>query len=184
MKDIRTTGERLSDKMKEQRITIQQLSEKTGVSATTIQALKTDKRPVQTDNLLPICQYFNVTTDWLLCNSDVEQADENLQVAHAYTCLSQKALKALHGDRIIALYLKDDIHFVIEALLTHDEGLELVRRLATYLKKDYPPDRLVYIDDMSFTPGMLDEALLRTVSNCINRLKSALKKDGDTDGKS
>ncbi len=58
---------------------------------------ETGSRVPNIDDIITLAEYFNVTTDYLLGNSDVSTTDKSLNEICALTGLSESAIKMLHS---------------------------------------------------------------------------------------
>lgn len=67
-------GKRLKALRKRERMSAEELADYLGVGRQQIVRYEAEQTEVTTDKLLKIAQFFDVTTDYLLGNSDAEQA--------------------------------------------------------------------------------------------------------------
>lgn len=78
-----TTGERISQLRKEHSMTQPMLADKLSVSQSTVTSWENDRRSVSNEDLLKLSSLFNVSTDYLLGNTnkrdyyDLTEKDEN-----------------------------------------------------------------------------------------------------------
>ena len=63
------------------------------VTIQTISNYETEKREMTPDTILKLAEYFKVSTDYLLCKSDIKNPEEIKNIAHANSGdLTQKVL--------------------------------------------------------------------------------------------
>mgnify|MGYP004732743093 CR=1 FL=1 len=85
-------GERLSDLRKEKGFTQLEVAEKTGIQRTTINYYECGARKVKVEDLLTLSAFYKVSTDYLLCNSDIKTTDKNVKLTCETTGLSEDAI--------------------------------------------------------------------------------------------
>jgi transcriptional regulator with XRE-family HTH domain len=68
-----TTGQKISDLRKQHALSQPQLADKLSVSQSTVAMWENDKRKVNTEDLVKISRLFNVSTDYLLGNTDIKK---------------------------------------------------------------------------------------------------------------
>lgn len=76
-------GSRIAKRRKELRLTQEQLAEKMGVSLQTVSCIELGKKAVRPENLANLCNYLNVSADYILYGKRSEQ-----QMSDAITKLS------------------------------------------------------------------------------------------------
>lgn len=120
-----STGERIISLLQERGETINEAAKKMGVSPSLLSEVrsaeegKRKERNIGGRNLVKICEYFGVSSDYLLGMSEVKTPDASLQGIQQLTNLSEKAAKKLCS-------LSDEERFLIEALLTAPADLHLI----------------------------------------------------------
>lgn len=77
--------------------TAKQLKEYLGVSIQTINSYKQGTLYPKVENLLQIADFFGVSLDYLIGNSDIPNIDESLQAVNGVTGLSVEAIIKLHS---------------------------------------------------------------------------------------
>lgn len=120
MQKRETTGERISDLVKESEKTLSVLAKEIGVSPSLLSEIgnkdteavrgstekelsemsdyKKRERNIRSANLIKICNYFGVSADYILCLSDVRTKSETIQGINRMTGLSEKAIEKLCND--------------------------------------------------------------------------------------
>ena len=88
-------ADRLSELMKERRVTQEMLADVLGITRQTVALYSKGTTKPDSDGISAIARHFGVTSDWLLGLSDVRSYNQTAQAAHNYTGLSEKALKYL-----------------------------------------------------------------------------------------
>lgn len=64
---------RLKQLRQEKNLTIRELGEETKISYSTISAMENEVRPFTQSNLEILCKYFDVSSDYLLGNTDIRK---------------------------------------------------------------------------------------------------------------
>ena len=78
---------RLKELRKEKRLTLRELAEQLHMTNSSISMMENEQRGISNDNLKTFCDFFNVSSDYLLGISDIRQpshqsdTNENLQFA-------------------------------------------------------------------------------------------------------
>lgn len=72
-----TKGQRIAELRKQKNISQSELSKAVHVSPSTIGMWETDQRAIKDNDLISLAEFFNVTTDYLLGNSDSKLAKPN-----------------------------------------------------------------------------------------------------------
>lgn len=97
--NLLTPGERVEDLIKEKGGSITGDAEKIGTSQCTLSDFINGKRSIRSDTLKKLCEYYNVSSDYILGLSDVPTRNETIQEINAKTGLSQEAITALIVDK-------------------------------------------------------------------------------------
>lgn len=63
---------------KEHHLTLRELGEKTNISFTTIGVMEKEQRPFTQSNLETLCNFFNVSADYMLGKTDVKNPSTKL----------------------------------------------------------------------------------------------------------
>lgn len=112
--NLLTPGERVEDLIKEKGGSITGDAEKIGTSQCTLSDFINGKRSIRSDTLKKLCEYYNVSSDYILGLSDVPTRNETIQEINAKTGLSQEAITALIVDKTCEdTALVDFISFLI-----------------------------------------------------------------------
>lgn len=69
-------GERLKAARKKKKVTAEQLADRLGVTKAAVSAWETDRAYPGVDNLIGICEYLDVSADYLLMGTEVERIPE------------------------------------------------------------------------------------------------------------
>lgn len=93
MKNDTKIGERIKELRESKGVTQQALADALSVTRSTVNMWENGGRDLKTDAIIALCDYFNVTTDFLLCRTKYGTVDKNLQTACETTGLSEKAVK-------------------------------------------------------------------------------------------
>lgn len=97
-----TSGERVEDLVKTNRGTITGDAAKIGTSQCTLSDFINGKRDIKSDTLKKICEYYNVSADYVLGLSDIPKRNETLQNVNRVTGLQEQAiinLQTLKADK-------------------------------------------------------------------------------------
>lgn len=94
---------RLSEIMKEQKVSQEKLAGALGVKRQTVSLYKTGQSSPNAEQLCKIASFFGVSSDWLLGLSDVKSVDYDIRKIHEVTGLSEAALDCLVDQRRILL---------------------------------------------------------------------------------
>jgi len=124
---------RLNDLLKEQKITQKELSEFIGVSKQSISFYVNGKRIPDIEILNRICEYFNVSADYLLGRTNVRSSNVEDQGIHERLGLSDRAIDMLEkynkkfgGMRLIP---------VVNILIEQERPVEFIE-IAEYLTRE------------------------------------------------
>ncbi len=106
-------GQRLRQLRKEQSMTQRDLAKALGISASAIGMYEQDRREPDHDTLMKICEYFHVSSDFLLDNHSRSSSGELTDLISDLkrTMLSQEGLM-FHG----VLLDEEDIEKIVEAI--------------------------------------------------------------------
>lgn len=88
----RTIGDRLRKLRTEKGETQQDVASAILVDRTIISLYEGNKRKPDTDKLIALANHFDVTTDFLLCQSNVKKSDTTMQAVSEYIGLSDEAI--------------------------------------------------------------------------------------------
>lgn len=102
-------GKRINYIRRKKGLSQTELGKAIGVDARTIKRYENDKMKTSIDMLKKIAVALNTTTDYLLGISDIETFDENMEIVHKMTGLSNNAIKAL-----MELHEQDNILYSID----------------------------------------------------------------------
>ena len=91
----KTTGQRIAEMREVKGFTQQAFSDAVGITRSYLSLLETDKRKIPSDILCSIANTLNVSSDYLICLSDVPSLDTNIQAVCEFTGLSEKALNEI-----------------------------------------------------------------------------------------
>lgn len=87
-----TIGQRLSILRQELKLTQKELADKFNISPSTIGMYEQDRRAPDSDTLNKFADFFNVSTDYLLCRTDVRKQSEPSIETKAYHNLDTSGL--------------------------------------------------------------------------------------------
>ena len=92
-----TIGTRIGQLREERNMTQIELAKALGVKRETVTQWENGSRDIKTKHTVMLASFFGVSTDYLLCCSNVKKPDTTLQAIGAYTGLSDKAILMLHN---------------------------------------------------------------------------------------
>lgn len=151
MNDIRrSVAIKLQNLMDEKNISQTELANQTGIAQATISNLlpgmDDEKQHPATsyENILALAKFFGVSVDWLLGYSKYKTTTQNIKITAETTGLSENAvdkLASMNDKGVIALPL------VINALLSYDEGINVLVYLAEFFFTDFSQIYTEEIDD-------------------------------------
>lgn len=87
-------AKRLIALREENNLTQQQLADKLNISRQSLSLYEKAERTINIELLAQIADFFNVSTDYLLCRTDTASMNEDLQIACKVTGLSEPAVVA------------------------------------------------------------------------------------------
>ena len=90
-----TIGERLKKLREDKGEKQQDVANAILVDRTVISFFERNERKPDVDKLIALAKHFDVTTDFLLCLSDVKKSDTTLQAVSKYIGLSDEAIKSI-----------------------------------------------------------------------------------------
>ena len=90
-----TIGERLKELRDEKNEKQQDVASAICVDRTVISFYERNERKPDADKLIALANHFGVTTDFLLCLSDVKKSDTTLQAVSKYIGLSDEAIRKI-----------------------------------------------------------------------------------------
>ena len=105
-KENETFPKRLSRLMKDNKITQEMLASCLGVKRQTVSLYMSGQSKPDVDQLCKIARFFGVSSDYLICISDVQSTDAQMQQVCRFTGLSENALEKLKK------WVENDSHFL------------------------------------------------------------------------
>ena len=109
-----TIGDRIGKLItKTEECTQQKLADGCGVKRETVVQWLNGTRKIKAEHIIALCDFFNVSADYLLCRSNVESRDIDLQSVCAYSGLSEAAIEKLHS-----VYFDEQSKGFISSLIT------------------------------------------------------------------
>ena len=88
-------ADRLSDLIKEDGKSLRQIAKECEMSYSSLSKYQNDMQTPDAKAIERIADYFNVTTDYLLCQSDIRKPDITIQAINEQTGLSERAIMIL-----------------------------------------------------------------------------------------
>lgn len=88
-------ADRLSDLIEEDGKSLRQIAKECKMSYSSLSKYQNNSQTPDANSLQSIADYFNVTTDYLLCRTDVRRPDATLQAINKQTGLSERAIMIL-----------------------------------------------------------------------------------------
>ena len=168
-----TTGEKIDDLLKENNLTLTSAADMIGISQSSLSDIINDKRAIRSDTLLKICDFFNVSSDFLLGLSDVRfpDADDRAICDHfGMTGDAYEGLRRLYMcgeyEHSFVFHTPDNMVFAVNTLLSAFGALP--DKIA-YLNCD-PPD-LDGLDSNSFA-RVFSEALFDLADYYLSKSNS------------
>lgn len=125
-----TIGERLKKLRKDKGEKQQDVADDILVDRTVLSLFEGNKRKPDIKKLIALANHFDVTTDFLLCRSDVKKADTTLQAVAEYTGLSDEAIKRIVSLKNLSfknIYLRNNIE-TFDDFICSDFFLKLYNR--------------------------------------------------------
>lgn len=98
--NLLTPGERVEDLIREKGGSITGDAEKIGTSQCTLSDFINGKRSIRSDTLKKLCEYYNVSSDYILGLSDVPSPNAEIRAICETTGLSEKTVSKLHDLQI------------------------------------------------------------------------------------
>jgi len=155
---------RLRELMDERKVTQQTLAEETELTRQAISQYSDGSVLPNIDRLLKIANYFNVSCDYMLGNTDVRKLDMTIQQIAAHTGLSEWAIELLSGINNTpyigedgALDLTAELLKIINFLIETDDKYAILSSIHNYLMYEFdslPPDhynrKVLNFDDEDF----------------------------------
>lgn len=86
---------RLSEIMKERKISQEKLASELGVKRQTVSLYKTGQSSPNTEQLCKIAKFFDISADWLLGLSDVKSINLDIKIINELTGLNEDAVNSL-----------------------------------------------------------------------------------------
>lgn len=117
--------------------------------------------PIKSDMILKICQTFDVSPNWLLGYSDAESTNEDIQITHKTTGLSEKAIQNIKCcNPLILSRLMESERFVamIKDACALERAISCVEQLEVETAKQVPSGDLF---DLSFAESDSPTAITR-----------------------
>lgn len=195
MKDIKKTiGMRINTLLAEHNKRQKDLAYFLGVTDNTISYFVNGNRIPNTEQIIKIAEFFNVSSDFILGISDVSSIDENLKSVCEYTGISESAIdkiKELNNDEMIIFnaligecQLKDLIDILLSEMIKKTESFEIAKTF----KKEFifecniptlNDDQFWNVAEYMMYPLIKKFVCLFLKSNCENN--DILKKYNDID---
>lgn len=119
-----TFSSRLKTLMKENHVTQQALAEKIEITRQAVSNYTGAERIPDGYILTKIADYFNVSTDYLLCRTDIKTADPEIQSVCEFTGLSVKVIKNIRSFPFCEMYSSD--------LSNYLENVDLIDFISTF----------------------------------------------------
>ena len=88
-------GSRIAQRRKELHLTQEQLAEKMGVSLQTVSCIELGKKAIRPENLANLCNYLNISADYILYGKRSEQQMSN--TVAKLSALDKPAYEAVQG---------------------------------------------------------------------------------------
>lgn len=126
---------RLSEIMKERKVSQEKLAAALGVKRQTVSLYKTGQSSPNAEQLCKIASFFEVSADWLLGISDVKSVDHDIRAIHEITGLNETALNYLIDREQKQLYFSVGVDFVsgevkaINEIMGVDNGRGFLREM-------------------------------------------------------
>lgn len=165
-----TIGEKLKQLMIENgNISQQMLSKKTGVGQSTINNILCNRNGIrpQSDTIIALCKYFNVSSDYLLGLSNVKTTKQNKKSAiETLGYIDENAFEALYnllnGNPHNGFIWDDGIVESVEYLLKNEEqSFPIINLIYEYLFADF--ENVYYLKD-----GMKTKDAYCIPTSCLN----------------
>lgn len=115
---------KLSEIMKERRVSQEKLANALGVKRQTVSLYKTGQSSPNVEQLCKIADYFSVSTDYLLGKAKEPTQDQTLQSVCKYTGLSSFAIDFLH--RYADVYTRSFYRKLFDDMLRTDDELHSI----------------------------------------------------------
>ena len=175
--------------MDDQSVTQDALSKVTGKTRQTISQYVTGKSEPGYDTLVKIANYLNVSTDYMLGNSDVKSANPNIRSTSEYTGLSESAIKTIRSLKDNEIKMKilnlllEDIFFTCDftnrlfqyCLSSYRLSLAKARRIDFESIQDQIRKGIVSASDVEYT--VIDEESLEDQTDlCLFRCNQRIVK--------
>lgn len=116
MKDFKiAVGERLNTILTQRNITQKELAEAIEVKPNVISYFCSGIRTPNSEQIIKISEYLNISVDYLLCRTDIETTDTTIQNICEYTGLTEKAVRLLNISSNSPFYnVLPTLNFIIE----------------------------------------------------------------------
>lgn len=108
-------GSRINAALTKQGKTQKELAEHLGVMPNVISYFCKGERTPNTEQIVKICHFLDVSADYLLGLSSIESTDADMQLVHKVTGLSEKAVEVLHHEFTVDPSLANVYNFVFES---------------------------------------------------------------------
>lgn len=120
-------AKRLRDLLKEKNITQNQLSKIIGKTRQAVNNYTLGNTAPDSDTLIKLSEYFNVSADYLLGISDVKTTDKDIAYICEYTGLCEETIEKLHKENN---YYSNGIH-MLNNLLTDDVMYKMLSNICS-----------------------------------------------------
>ncbi len=87
------TGERIRQLRREMGLKQSELGQKLGISASAVGMYENDRRVPPRETLLKMCEFFGVSTDYLLGNDDSRQQEQTTDLEDELSALREKLIR-------------------------------------------------------------------------------------------
>ena len=98
MFSLETIGQRVRALRKENNLTLKELSEKTDIVISNIGFIENDKNKPSVANILKLCNFFNVSADWLLTGKEYKNdlSEIEADIVKHFRLLDNEQQKSIH----------------------------------------------------------------------------------------
>ena len=132
MDQLRAFPDRLQDLINREKVlngkTVDVLGKEIGCSKTSLSEWQNGKKYPNSEQLVKLARYFNVTADYLLGLTDTKMLNTDIRKVTDYTGLSEKAVVFLNAEKTHGINRSGVTEF-LSYLATHSETAELVQAI-------------------------------------------------------
>ena len=95
---METIGQRVRALRKGKNLTLKELSEKTDIVISNIGFIENDKNKPSVANILKLCNFFNISADWLLTGKEYKNdlSDIEKDILNRFRTLDDNQKKSIH----------------------------------------------------------------------------------------